>query len=59
MKPRQTHKHREELVVAEGEAGLVEDRPGFGISRCELLYIEQVDTKACCTAQPTIFSILR
>ena len=28
MKPRQTHKHREGLVVAEGEAQLVEDRLG-------------------------------
>ena len=43
MKQKQTHRHREQIVVAKGEGGGMDWE--FGVNRCKLLYIEWVNNK--------------
>ena len=44
-KQKQTHRHRERLVVAKGETGGRGKNWEFGISRCKLLYIGWINNK--------------
>ena len=46
------------FVVAEGEGRRGRDGWEFGVSRCELLYIEWITAKSYCIAWETVVNIL-
>ena len=55
---KQTHKHREQTVIAQGEAYRGGMDREFGISRGKLVCRGWINNRSCCIAQGTIFHIL-
>ena len=56
-KQKQTHRHREQMYGCHGEGGGRGMAWEFGISKCELLYINGYAARSYCIAQGTAFDI--
>ena len=57
-KQKQAHRHREQTCNCQGGRGQGGLDWEFGISRCELLYIDQINNKVLLIAQEATFNIL-
>ena len=55
---KQTHRHREHIVVVKGECNGEEMEWEYGFSRCKLLYVEWINNKVLLYGTRNIFNLL-